>query len=57
MKLDYERDGKDSPPPESPRWAPHTAVETDSEGSEEVESKAVDVDDSDTGSVAPVVYE
>ncbi len=56
MKLDYERDGKDSPP-ESPRWVLHTAVETDSEGSEEAESKAVSVDGSDTGSVAPDVYE
>ncbi len=56
MKLDYERDGKDSPP-ESPRWVPHTAVETDSEGSEEAESKAINVDDSDTGSVATDVYE
>lgn len=56
LKLDGERDGQ-GPAAERQGQVPHTVVETDSEGSERAESKAVNVDDSDAGSAADVIYE
>ena len=58
LELDYERvkSDREGGPAERQGRAPHTAVETDSEGSE-AESKAVNVGDSDAGSVAPDVFE
>lgn len=49
LKLVGERDGQ-GPAAERQGQVPHTVVETDSEGSEGAESKAVNVDDSDAGS-------
>ena len=59
LKQDLPRDERDSKgaPDEKQSQAPHTVVETDSEGSEGPESKAQDFNDSDNGSAALDLYD
>ena len=59
LKQDRKRDESDgeSAPAEQQGRVPLTAVETDSEESEEPESKAADVNDSENGSADQDLYE